>query len=402
VKPDSAAHIVQKLRQHGHEAYFVGGCVRDMVLGIEPADYDIATSARPEEVMRIFPRTEAVGAKFGVILVIDRGHPFEVATFRSDEAYLDGRRPTGVVFTNARQDVLRRDFTINGLLYDPVTKEIIDYISGQDDIRARIVRAIGDPNLRFEEDKLRVLRAVRFGARFGYSIEPETWKAVCEMAPAIHQVSKERIREELVRILTEGDPARGVRMLEESGLMREILPETDWNEHIDRSLRLMKKGIPADFATAVLLHETPADRIPGILERLKFSRNEMHHIIALRESLPKFDTIQEVSQSALKRFFRQPRFEDHLELARIHTVAGDGNLSGYDYAHLKYLSWSQDIIAPPPLISGQDLIEMGFRPGPIFTQILTRVEDEQLEGRLESRQQTLDFVRSHYGREIQP
>src|SRR5579864_4409 len=199
MKPDSAIAIIEELRRHGHEAYLVGGCVRDMVMKIEPADYDIATSARPEEIIEIFPRTESIGAQFGVILVIHHGRPFEVATFRSDEAYVDGRRPTGVVFTDAKQDVLRRDFTINGLLYDPVTKEVIDYVNGRADIQARLVRAIGDPNARFEEDKLRVLRAIRFGARLGYEIEAETWKAVSTMAPKIHQVSSERIRDELSR-----------------------------------------------------------------------------------------------------------------------------------------------------------------------------------------------------------
>src|SRR5215471_4653414 len=201
MKPDSAIAIIQELRRHGHEAYLVGGCVRDMVMNIEPADYDIATSARPEQIMEIFPRTEPVGAQFGVVLVIHGGHPFEVATFRSDQAYIDGRRPTGVVFTDAKEDVLRRDFTINGLLYDPITGEVIDYVNGQADIHAKLVRAIGDPKARFEEDKLRILRAVRFGARLGYEIEAGTWKAVCAMAPKIHQVSSERVREELARIL---------------------------------------------------------------------------------------------------------------------------------------------------------------------------------------------------------
>src|SRR5262245_24122533 len=191
MKPDSAIDIVKELRRHGHEAYFVGGCVRDMVMGIEPADYDIATSAHPEEVVKIFPRTEAIGAQFGVVLVIKRGHPFEVATFRSDEAYVDGRRPTGVVFTDAKQDVLRRDFTINGLLYDPLADKVIDYVNGRADIKAKIVRAIGDPPARFEEDKLRILRAIRFGARLGYTIDELTWDAVRTMSAKIHQVSKE-------------------------------------------------------------------------------------------------------------------------------------------------------------------------------------------------------------------
>src|SRR5499427_6346014 len=247
MKPDAAIDIVKELRSHGHEAYFVGGCVRDMVMKIEPADYDIATSARPEQITRIFPRTETIGAQFGVVLVITRGHPFEVATFRSDEAYIDGRHPSGVVFTDAKQDVLRRDFTINGLLYDPLTNEVIDYVNGRADIDARIVRAIGDPRARFEEDKLRILRAIRFGARLGYTIEQETWNAVRAMAPKIHQVSLERIREELTRILTEGQAARGFRMLDESGLRAEVLPELTWTPHIETALGMLHRQTQPDF-----------------------------------------------------------------------------------------------------------------------------------------------------------
>jgi poly(A) polymerase len=393
VKPDSAAEIVAKLRDHGHEAYFVGGCVRDMVLGIEPADYDIATDALPEQVIRLFARTEPVGAKFGVVLVIHRGHPYEVATFRSDEAYVDGRRPTGVVFTNARQDVLRRDFTINGLLYDPVTREILDYVDGQADIRARVVRAIGDPLKRFEEDKLRILRGVRFGARLGYTIEPATWTAMLEMAPSIHQVSRERIRSEIVRILTEGDPARGLQLLEESALLREILPELDYTEHLKRCLKLMKPGSAPDFAMAVLLHEVPPAQIVEVLERLKFSNAESHHIVELAQSLPLFPEMENMSISAIKRFFRLNRFEDHLELERIHAIAGDGNLRAYSFASAKFRGLSPSDIAPPSLISGDDLIAEGYPPGPRFKEILMRVENEQLEGKLQSRQEALDFVR---------
>jgi len=399
VKPDSAADIVRTLRQHGYEAYFVGGCVRDMVLGLEPSDYDIATSARPEDVARIFPRTEPVGAKFGVMLVICRGHPFEVATFRSDEAYIDGRRPVGVVFTDAQQDVLRRDFTINGLLYDPISNDILDYVSGMDDIRAKVVRAIGAPDKRFEEDKLRILRAIRFGARLGYTIEPSTWDAVRRMAGDIHQVSKERVREELVRILTEGNASHGVRMLQESGLRREILPELDWSEHLDRSLTLLKRGSPGDFAMAVLLHHTSPGEIAAVVQRLKFSRAEMHHILALAETLPKFAVVQNMSSAQLKRFLRLPRLEDHLELARIHAVAGDGDLSGHSYASRKYTEWTLNEIAPVPLLTGDDLIEIGYHPGPVFKEILMLVEDEQLEGRLTSHQAAIDFVRTHYGKE---
>src|SRR5262245_9203979 len=285
-----------------------------MVMQIEPSDYDIATSARPEEVVKIFPRTESIGAQFGVILVIYQGHAFEVATFRSDDAYIDGRRPTGVTFTDAKQDVLRRDFTINGLLYDPIENRVIDYVNGRADIEAKLVRAIGDPFARFQEDKLRILRAVRFGARLGYRIEPSTWDAVVQMAPSIHQVSSERIREELVRILIEGQAAAGIRMLEESGLRREILPEVQWSGHLERSLEMVQRGAQPDFAMAVLLHELPTHQLQGIIERLKFSRAEIHHVLALVENLPNFRKVRAMSLSQIKRFFRVFRFEDHLEL----------------------------------------------------------------------------------------
>jgi len=397
MKPDSAIEIIRELRHHGHEAYLVGGCVRDMVMKIEPADYDIATSAHPEEIMQIFPRTRSIGVQFGVVLVIYRGHPFEVATFRSDEAYVDGRRPTGVVFTDAKQDVLRRDFTINGLLYDPISETVIDYVDGQSDIRARIVRAIGDPHARFEEDKLRILRAIRFGARLGYTIEQQTWNAVQAMAPKIHQVSGERIREELGRILTEGQAALGMRMMDASGLRKEILPELVWNDHVEHSLRFVKTGSQPDFAMGILLHDTPINDVRKIVERLKFSRAEMNHIIALVENLPRFSAIRQMSVSSLKRFFRTSRFEDHLALARIHLITAGSDLSDYDFAHRKQHEWSDDDIRPVPLITGDDLIQMGFTPGPQFKQILTRVEDEQLEGRLQTRSDAVGFITRNYG-----
>jgi poly(A) polymerase len=370
-----------------------------MVMGIEPSDYDIATSARPEEVMRVFPRTETVGVQFGVVLVIHRGHPYEVATFRSDEAYVDGRRPTGVVFTDAKQDVQRRDFTINGLLYDPIEERVIDYVSGQEDIKAKIVRAIGDPRLRFEEDKLRILRAVRFGARLGYTIEPATWQAVCEMAPQIHRVSAERIREELVRILTEGQAAIGVRMLEESGLRSQILPELEWTPHLEHSLEMIKVKAPPDFAMGVLLHELNPELAGQIAERLKFSRAEMHHMTALVKNLPAFATVRQMRLSALKRFLRLQRFEDHLELARIHAIAGAGNLDDYSFASRRYMEWTDADIAPPPLITGEDLIVLGYTPGPAFRDMLTRVEDEQLEGRLRGKAEAVEFVIENFGKE---
>jgi poly(A) polymerase len=397
MKPDSAVEIIRELQRHGHEAYLVGGCVRDMVMQIEPADYDIATSARPEEINRIFPRTGNIGAQFGVVLVIHRGHPFEVATFRSDEAYVDGRRPTGVVFTTVEQDVFRRDFTINGLLYDPIEGRVIDYVHGQEDIEARIVRAIGDPHARFEEDKLRILRAIRFGARLGYTIERATWDAVCSMAPRIHQVSAERIREEVTRILTEGQAGHGVRMLAESGLLAEIFPELEWTDHIEKSLGYVNAGAPGDFALAVLLHETPPKNVENIVERLKFSRAEMHHVVALVENLPRFSEVRQMSTSTLKRFFRLNRFHDHLELARLHRVAAGQDLGDYEYVRGKREVWRESDIWPAPLVTGHDLIAMGFAPGRSFKDILTRVEDEQLEGRLTTRSESLEFVRREFG-----
>jgi tRNA nucleotidyltransferase/poly(A) polymerase len=396
MKPDSAIAIIEELRRHGHEAYLVGGCVRDMVMGSEPADYDIARCAHPEQIVRIFPRTESIGAQFGVVLVIYHGKPFEVATFRSDQAYVDGRRPTGVVFTDAKQDVLRRDFTINGLLYDPTTGQVIDYVNGQADIQAKVVRAIGDPHARFEEDKLRILRAIRFGARLGYTIEPATWDAVRAMASGIHQVSSERIREELTRILTEGQAAHGFRMLDESGLRAQVIPELQWTEHIEKSLAMVKAGAPADFAMGVLLHHTPAADIARIVERLKFSRAEMHHIVALVENLPRFSTVRQTSMSALKRFFRLDRFEDHLELARIHAVAGGETLEDYTHAVHKRAEWGDEGIWPPPLLTGNDLLALGLAPGPRFKEILSRVEEEQLEGRLVSRDAALAFVKREW------
>jgi poly(A) polymerase len=396
VKPDSAIEIIRQLRQKGHEAYLVGGCVRDMVMKIEPSDYDIATSAVPADIMKIFPHTEPIGALFGVVLVIHRGHPFEVATFRSDDAYVDGRRPTSVSFTNAQTDVLRRDFTINGLLYDPIEDRVIDYVSGQADIRDQIVRAIGDPQKRFAEDKLRLLRAIRFGARLGYSIEPETWAAVCRMAPEIRRVSAERIREELSRILTEGNAAFGFQLLHESAMLTQILPAVTWNAHLERCLGSVPRGAAMDFAFGVLLHEVSLRHIPDIVEGLRMSASEGQHVMSLVQSLPRFRTLPSAPDHIVKRFLRQSRFEDHLELARICAIAGDGDLRSYNFAAEKRKQWSVEDISPAPLVSGNDLISMGFTPGPLFKEILTRVEDEQLDGRLTTEQQALDFIAGEY------
>jgi poly(A) polymerase len=396
VKPDSAIEIIRELRRQGHEAYLVGGCVRDMVMGLEPSDYDIATSAPPERIMKVFPHTEPIGAQFGVVLVIHRGHPFEVATFRSDEAYIDGRRPSGVVFTDAQTDVQRRDFTINGLLYDPIDRKVIDYVSGQADIRDRIVRAIGEPRKRFEEDKLRLLRAVRFGARLGYSIEPGTWAAVCSMAREIRSVSVERIREELSRILTEGHAGEGFRLLHESGMLPEVLPDISWNRHLEVCLKSIREEAAADFAFGVLLHDVSLEKVGRITEDLRFSVAEMKHIVSLVEHLPRFRDLRSLPVSAVKRFLRMPRFEDHLELVRICAVAGGRDIQDYESAAELARKWTAGQLSPPPLISGDDLIRLGYPPGPAFKKILTHVEDEQLEERLTSSEQAIEFIRENY------
>jgi poly(A) polymerase len=397
MKPNSAFEIVSRLRQKGHEAYLVGGCVRDMVMQLEPADYDIATSALPDEIMKIFPHTQPVGVRFGVVLVIYRGHPFEVATFRSDDSYADGRRPTSVTFTDVRTDVLRRDFTINGLLYDPDEKRVIDYVEGQRDIENRIVRAIGDPVRRFEEDKLRLLRAIRFGARLGYSIEPATWSAVCQMASAIRQVSAERIREEVFRILVEGRPALGLRLMEESGLLKAVLPEIKWTDHTNKVLELVPKGVAADFAFAVLLHDVTPEHVEAVVERFRLSTAESRHVLSLVQGFPRLQSLSLAPVHEAKRFMRTARFEDHLELARICATAAGTSLEPYKFATNLARQWSEMEINPDPLVSGNDLIQMGFVPGPAFRTILTRVEDEQLDGRLIGRQQALDFVRETFG-----
>lgn len=393
MKRSSATEIVRTLREHGHETYFVGGCVRDMEMGVEPSDYDVATAARPDDVMRLFPRTEPIGAQFGVVLVIHRGDPVEVATFRSDDAYVDGRRPTGVTFTGPREDVLRRDFTINGLLYDPIEDRVIDFVDGRADIRKRLVRAIGDPKERFAEDKLRILRAVRFGARLGYDIDPATWDAVREMAGEIGTVSAERIHDEVTRILTEGGAARGFDLMAESGLLGTIFPEVIWNDHLRSALRMIERGAAPDFAYGVLWHESGVDAARRGAARLRMSNAHTAHILGLVGQQPVFDTVEEMPVAALKRFVRQPRFSDHLALRRIHGGESD---SAAVFVGSRLAEWADRDLHPEPLISGTDLINLNLPPGPSFRTILDAVEDAQLDGRLSDRDSALEFVRTRF------
>jgi poly(A) polymerase len=445
---DFATSTVQTLRQRGFQAYLVGGCVRDLLLGREPADYDVASNATPEQVMSIFPEAYAVGAQFGVVLVpvprrdVARGVPtdaasksrtVEVATFRSDIGYSDGRHPDEVRFSqDPREDVARRDFTINGLLLDLVSGEVLDFVGGRKDLDAGIVRTIGDPELRFAEDKLRMLRAVRFAARFEYSIEPATFRAMQAMADQIQVVSRERVREELTHMLTEGHARRAFLLLDESGLLARVLPEIfamkgvaqppdfhpegDVFAHTLLLLENLPRACPLTLAWGALLHDVGkpptfrvADRIrfdnhvevgvkmaEEICQRLRFSNDDTAQIVSLVENHMRFSHATRMSASTLRRFLRMPRFDEHLALHRADCLASHGDLSTYEFVMQKREEIPPQNMRPAPLVTGDDLIAAGHIPGPKFREILNAVEDAQLEGRLTSRDAALEFVRRKF------
>jgi poly(A) polymerase len=443
-----ATDIVHTLRERRHQAYLVGGCVRDLLLGREPADYDVATDAIPQQVMEIFPQTFAVGAQFGVVLVplpktessesgVDFGEKVpvvEVATFRSDVGYSDGRHPDEVRFTkDPREDVRRRDFTINGLLLDPLKNEVLDYVGGREDLKAGVVRTIGEPEHRFAEDKLRMLRAVRFGARFEYRIDPATLAAIRRLAAQIHQVSRERVREELTKMLTEGHARRAFEMVDESSLLKEVLPEISAMKGVEQPPQFHPEGdvfvhtmlllekLPVDcsrtLAWGALLHDVgkpptfrvAPDRIrfdghvevgvkmaAEICRRLRFSNDDTGQILALVQNHMRFGVVQQMKESTLKKFLRLPGFDEHLELHRIDCLSSHGLLEAYEYAWQRSRALSPEAIRPQPLITGQDLIEAGYEPGPRFKEILGTVEDAQLEGRLASHEEAMDYVRREF------
>jgi poly(A) polymerase len=441
-----AAEIVRTLRERGHQAYLAGGCVRDLLLSREPADCDVATDATPQQVMQIFPQTYAVGEQFGVVLVpiseangatgglARQGTTVEVATFRSDVGYSDGRHPDEVRFTkDPQEDVQRRDFTINGMMLDPATNEVLDFVGGRDDLKAGVIRAIGDPERRFTEDKLRMLRAVRFAARFAYKIDPATMAAIQKLAPKIHQVSCERVREELTKMLTEGQARRAFELLDTSSLLPEVLPEIAAMKEVQQppqyhpegdvfvhTLLLLEKLPPnasKTLAWGALLHDVgkPAtfrvapDRIrfdghvevgvkmaAEILRRLRFSNHETDQILALVDNHMRFGAVQRMKQSTLKKFLRLPAFEEHLELHRIDCLSSHGQLDAYEYTREQMRSMPPEAIRPTPLITGRDLIEAGYEPGPRFKEVLTAVEDAQLEGRLASREAAMEYVRREF------
>ena len=429
-----AREIVEELRVRGHRALLVGGCVRDLLLERTPKDWDVATSARPDEVAATFPSSQLVGAHFGVVLVRREGAVVEVATFRSDHDYQDGRHPTSVTFeTDPREDVLRRDFTINALLLDPADNRILDYVNGRQDLQSRLIRTVGPARRRFAEDHLRMLRAIRFAARFGFTIEAETMAAIQELSGAIQSVSAERIREELAGILTEGGARRGFELLDESGLLARILPEVaamkgvpqppefhpegDVWTHTLIMLDLMGKP-PLTLAMGVLLHDVAkpptfrvADRIrfdghaelgarmaAGIMSRLRFSLDEIETVQALVAGHMRFRDVRTMKQSTLKRFLRTDDFDQHLELHRIDCSSSHGQLDNWEYARRKLLEVPPEQLRPPRLITGEDLIAHGYRPGPQFREILEALETGQLEGWLKTPEDALRFVRENYGK----
>lgn len=438
-KAQHATRVVAALRDRGYAAFLAGGCVRDLLLGREPSDYDVATSATPDQVMSLFPRTFAVGAQFGVVLLPvrreaaeggDESDSIEIATFRSDGRYSDGRHPDQVQFSSdARLDVQRRDFTINGLLLDPGTGEVLDFVEGRQDLERGVIRAIGAARQRFSEDKLRLLRAVRFAARFGYAIESGTFTALRELAPQIHQVSQERIRDEILKMLTEGKARRAFELLDETGLLEQVLPEVKKMQGVAQPPEfhpegdvwihtlMLLEGLPAGgsktLALGALLHDVGkpptfrvADRIrfdehaevgtrmaEEICRRFRLSAEETGRVCALVANHMRFGDVRRMKDSTLKKFLRLPRFEEHLELHRLDCMGSHRGLDLYDFVRDRLRSLPPDQIRPRPLISGDDLIAAGYKPGPQFKELLAAAEDAQLEGTIRTKDEALELVR---------
>lgn len=434
-----ALEIVKTLGEKGHEAFFVGGCVRDALLGVECDEIDIATSATPEQIQRMFAKTVAVGESFGVVLVIRGDMKFEVATFRRESNYGDGRHPEHVDYTkSAEEDVRRRDFTINGMLYDPVSRELYDYVEGLGDLERRLVRAIGDPEERFGEDRLRMMRAVRFASCLGFELDGAALSAIRDEAAAISVVSGERIREELVKILTRRNPGNGLKLLSSSGLLEHFLPEVECMHGVQQPPQFHPEGdvfehtclvmdmlhgntdghYSEELAVAALLHDvgkpptySESDRIrfnghdrvgarmsEDICRRLRFSKKQIKRISELILEHLKFKDVFNMRESTLKRFLSLPYFEEHMRMHLADCMASHGQTDAYDFIRGKMEEYGREEIKPPPLLNGQDLIDLGYSPGPVFSEILGQVQELQLENRLASKEEALDFVLKKYPR----
>jgi poly(A) polymerase len=425
---EGAIRIVRALREAGHQAYFAGGAVRDCLLSRPVSDIDIATSAEPREIESLFPTTLPVGRQFGVIVVVEGPHQFEVATFRRDLGYTDGRHPAAVAFSNAVEDARRRDFTINGLFYDPETESVIDYVDGQEDLKRRIIRTVGDAEARFAEDKLRMMRAIRFACELDFAIEPSTYRELVAQGGKIIQVSSERIRDELLKILTGRAPARGLELLLDSGLLAVVLPEVaamagvpqppefhpEGDVFVHTCLMFRRAGARTpELAMGILLHDVGkpptfkiAERIrfdghaevgakmaDTICRRLRLPNDTLHEVVDLVRDHLRFMHVREMRESTLKRFLRKENFRDHLELHRLDCLASHGDLTNYEFCVRKLAEFSQEAIRPRPLLSGHDLIRAGLEPGPLFSKILAALEDAQLEGRITSREEAMEWLR---------
>jgi poly(A) polymerase len=433
---ESAIFIVQRLRQEGFEAYLAGGCVRDMLLGKTPQDYDITTNARPEQIQKIFAETIPVGAQFGVMLVLVDRQPFEVASFRFDGPYLDGRHPSQVRYGSLEEDIQRRDFTINGMIYDPTADRVIDLVDGKRDLERRCVRAIGNAHERFAEDRLRMIRAVRFAASLKFDIDPPTFAAIEQLAATITQISWERIGDEVTRILTEGGARRGFELLDQSGLLAVLLPEVvamrgtvqspDYHPEGDvfahTLLLLSHLESPSEtLAYGCLLHDIAkpvcirqeahritfyghtqqgAEMAEEILKRLKRGRTVWERVAYLVRNHLRHVQAPEMRLSTLKRFLREDGIDELLELARIDALSSNGDLQYYRFCKERLAELQEDEIRPAPLVRGTDLIQLGFKPGPLFAEILRQVEDAQLGGELTSREQALEWVKRNFANEV--
>ena len=432
-----AKSVAGKLRDAGYVAYFAGGCVRDALLGKEAKDYDIATSATPEQVQKVFPNADAIGAHFGVMLVKRDGIHFEVATFRTDGSYHDGRRPESVEFSSPEEDAQRRDFTVNGLFQDPETGEVIDYVNGQADLKARVLRAIGNPVERFQEDALRLLRAVRFATTLGFEIEAKTWEAVCDNAHLLEKISIERIQAEFSRIIVSPNRRRGLELLVDSGLINYFLPEVldligceqppQWHPEGDVYVHtcimlemLGEEEVPLTLALAVLLHDigkpatytydeedqrirfnghdaVGADMSEVILRRMKYSNDTIEDVRVMVANHMNFMHVQLMKVSKLKRFMSRDTFDQEIELHRVDCASSNGFTDNYDFVLAKREEFANEPLIPEPLIKGRDLMELGLSPGPKFKEILTAVQNEQLEGRLKDSEAAIAWVKEKYG-----
>ena len=419
-----ATKLVRRLRERGFIAYFAGGCVRDALLRKQPKDIDIATDAEPDDVQKLFTRTVAVGVKFGVVRVLESGFEFEVATFRSDGVYLDGRRPISVTFSSPEEDAKRRDFTINGMFYDPVQDQVVDFVGGKSDLEHRLVRAIGDPKERFAEDHLRLLRAVRFAAALDFEIDSATWQAVTENAHQIKTVSQERIRDELVKIMADPHRVQGLDLLDQSGLLPNILPEITRMHGCEQPpqfhpegdvyvhTRLMLSLLPADasplLALSVLLHDigkpvtysfdevdrrirfnghdqVGAEMAAEIMTRLRFSNEEIDTVVEAIRNHMVFKDTPNMRPAKLRRFMGRQNFPLELELHRVDCLGSHGDLQTYDLLANKQKEFENEPIIPPPLLTGRDLIVLGLKPGPRFGEILEAVQTAQLDGEINDR-----------------